>query len=713
MNETGKVCPVTANHIKIALVGQPNVGKSMLINSISNAHLHVGNFSGVTVEKTEVFFDYKNHHFTVVDLPGTYAFTNYTIEERVTHDFLCNEEYDLILNVVDSTNLEKNFQLTAELLTMGKKIVIALNMSDEAEKEGIEIDEKYMSELLGVPCVKTSAAKKQGIEELLEIIIATHEAPRKEPKLVFSEPVEEEIERIVSFLKHHSCELPLTPREIAINLLKENETVYNLIRKKPIWIELQPIVFDAMRHIELHHDTDDIKEAFAEEYASFIRGVLAETLKIHKREKEKTLTEKIDSILIHPLWGIPIFLLFMWALFQLTFELGAVPMDYIDGFFGWLGDTVGQTIQNEDIRSLIVDGLIGGVGAVVLFTPNIIILFIGITLLETTGYMSRVAFLLDGLFHKFGLHGQSFIPLVTGFGCSIPAYMSTRILKNDRDRLLTLFIIGFMSCGARLPVYVLFAGAFFPEEMAGTVLFIIYISGAFLGLIAAKVLKMTAFKGIDEPFVMEMPKYRLPSLKLVWHTVFTQTWMYLKKAGTFIAGATVLIWFLSNYPHDHALEMEYMQKIEQASSQQEKRELEQTLAEKMLERSYLGRIGKWSEPLVEPLGFDWKMNVALQAGLAAKEVVVSTLGVLYSLGDEVDEQSATLKDRIREEIPFPSAVAFIVVIMIYLPCLAASVVFTKEAGHIKYFFYLFAFTSIVAYMMAFIAYRITLAIAGG
>ncbi len=712
MNQEQKVCPVTAKHIKVALVGQPNVGKSMLINSISNAHLHVGNFSGVTVEKTEVLFDFEGYHFTVVDLPGTYAFSDYTIEERVTHQFLTQEEYDLIINVVDSTNLEKNFQLTAELLTMGKKLVIALNMSDEAKKEGIEIDAEYMSELLGVPCIKTSAATKEGVDELLDTVIKVHNEERREPKLVFSEPVEEEIERIVSFLKNHHCELGYSPRDLAINLLKENEIIYNMIRKKPIWIELQPIVLEATRHIELHHDTDDIKEAFAEEYASFIRGILAETVKVTKPQRAKTMTERIDDILIHPVFGIPIFLFFMWALFQLTFELGAVPMDYIDAFFGWLGEIVGNTIHNDEVRSLIVDGLIGGVGAVVLFTPNIIILFIGITLLETTGYMSRVAFLLDGIFHKFGLHGQSFIPLVTGFGCSIPAYMSTRILKNDRDRLLTLFIIGFMSCGARLPVYVLFAGAFFPEEMSGTVLFVIYISGALLGLIAAKVLKMTAFKGIDEPFVMEMPKYRLPSFKLVWHNVYTQTWMYLKKAGTFIAGATVLVWFLSNYPQDHKLQEIYAAKIEQAKSNQEKQKLQNELSEALLANSYLGRIGKLTEPLVEPLGFDWKMNVALQAGLAAKEVVVSTLGVLYSLGDDMSD-TTSLEERIRKEIPLPSAIAFIVVIMIYLPCLAASVVFTKEAGHIRYFFYLFVFTSVTAYLMAFIAYRVSLAILGG
>jgi len=704
--ENEKVCPIIAKHIKVALVGQPNVGKSMLINSVANSHLHVGNFSGVTVDKTEILFDYKEYHFTVVDLPGTYAFTNYTIEERVTHEYLCAEDYDIIVNVVDSTNLEKNLQLTSELLTMSKKVVIALNMSDEAQKEGIEIDAEYMSELIGVPCVKVSAATKMGIEELIESVIKKYESSKNISKLVFSEAVEEEIQKIVSCLEKHKYKAQNDYRNIAINLLKNNKKTYTRIHDDPIWTELQPVLLEASKHIELHHDSDDIKEAFAEEFAAFNRGIVAEVVKKKEIQEQKSLTQKIDSILIHRVFGIPIFLFFMWTLFQLTFKFGELPMSYIDAFFGWFGEIVGATIQNDEIRSLIVDGIISGVGAVVLFVPNIIMLFIGIALLESTGYMSRVAFLLDGFFHKFGLHGQSFIPLVTGFGCSIPAYMSARILKNDRDRLLTLFIIGFMSCGARLPVYVLFAGAFFSPEMAGNVLFAIYLSGALLGLVFAKVLKLTAFKGVDEPFVMEMPKYRLPSFKLIWHTVLTKTMMYLKKAGTFIAGAAILVWFLSNYPKNYELEQNYAIQIEQTTDATQKSQLQNKLEFELLENSYLGKIGKFSEPLFTPLGLDWKMSVALQTGLAAKEVIVSTLGVLYSLGNTSEDDS--LIGAIREQIPFASAVAFIVVIMIYLPCMAASVVFTREAGHIKYFFYLLAFTSVVAYVMAFIAYHIAL-----
>lgn len=702
---------MSAKQITIALVGQPNVGKSMLINSISGAHLHVGNFTGVTVEKTEVSFEMEGYDFRIIDLPGTYAFTDYSIEERVTYDYLCNETYDIIINVLDSTNMEKNLQLTAELMSMSKKMVIALNMSDEADREGIEINAPYLSQLLGIPCTRVSAVAKSGLEELIRSVIEVYNAPAQEQKLIFSEAVEEEIGQLSEYLDRHRFKAGISNRNIAINLLQKEKKTYRTLHDNPIWTELQPMLIEADRHVALHHDTDDMKEAFAEEYRAFNRGIIAETVKVKPSTvSKKSLTEKIDAILIHPLLGIPIFLFFMWGLFQLTFEIGSIPMDWIDGFFGWLGETVGSTISNDEIRSLIVDGIISGVGAVVLFVPNIVILFVGIALLESTGYMSRVAFLLDGFFHKFGLHGQSFIPLVSGFGCSIPAYMSARILKNDRDRLLTLFVIGFMSCGARLPVYVLFTGAFFGPSMAGNVLFGIYILGAIIGLIAAKVLKMTAFKGLDEPFVMEMPKYRLPSVKLIWHTVLTKTMMYLKKAGTFIAAASLLVWFLSTYPKNAAIDLTFEGKIAAVSSQGELVSLENQRAEMQLAQSFLGQIGHAIEPIFEPLGFDWKMAVALQTGLAAKEVVVSTLGVLYSLGSSATEQDNSLIHAINSNIPFPSAVAFIVVIMTYLPCLAASVVFTREAGGIKYFGYLFAFTTIVAYSLAFIAYHIALAI---
>lgn len=627
--------------IKIALVGQPNVGKSMLINSISNSRLKVGNFSGVTVEKKEVIFKYKDYNIKIIDLPGSYSLENYSLEEKVVKNFLNQNEYDIILNVIDSTNLQRNLLLTSELLDLNKKMVIALNMSDEAKKENILINNEKLSSLLNTPCIKTSATKKDGITELLEQIIKTFE----EDKTTFKH----------SFTTHI-----------------------------------------------LNHD-----EILAKRF-NFIKNLIQQCVKIEEI-KEKTTTEKIDSILMNKFIGLPIFLFFMWGLFQLTFTLGEIPMDYIDTFFSSFIDVIKNIIGDNQLSSLLGDGVIAGVSAVVMFLPNILILFLGISLLEGTGYMSRVAFLLDGTFHKFGLHGKSFIPLVTGFGCSVPAYMAARTLKNERDKLLTLFIIGFMSCGARLPIYVLFVGAFFGSNNAGNILFVIYISGAILGLFAAKFLRAVVFKGKDEPFVMEMPKYRLPSLKLVYKEITNKAFMYLKKAGTFILAASILIWFMSNYPKYPNIEDEINQKIELAINDEVKKELQNELALYNLENSYLGKLGKFSEPFFAPLGFDWKMAVALEAGLAAKEVVVSTLSILYGLGESEnpDEPTTTLVEKIKTNIPFEAAISFIVFVMIYLPCLAASMVFTKEAGGWKYLFYLFIFTTTTAWIMSFIAYNIT------
>ena len=627
--------------IKIALVGQPNVGKSMLINSISNSRLKVGNFSGVTVEKKEVIFKYKDYNIKIIDLPGSYSLENYSLEEKVVKNFLNQNEYDIILNVIDSTNLQRNLLLTSELLDLNKKMVIALNMSDEAKKENILINNEKLSSLLNTPCIKTSATKKDGITELLEQIIKTFE----EDKTTFKH----------SFTTHI-----------------------------------------------LNHD-----EILAKRF-DFVKNIIQQCVKIEEI-KEKTTTEKIDSILMNKFIGLPIFLFLMWGLFQLTFTLGEIPMDYIDTFFSSFIDLTKNIIGDNQLSSLLGDGVIAGVSAVVMFLPNILILFLGISLLEGTGYMSRVAFLLDGTFHKFGLHGKSFIPLVTGFGCSVPAYMAARTLKNERDKLLTLFIIGFMSCGARLPIYVLFVGAFFGANNAGNILFIIYISGAILGLFAAKFLRAVVFKGKDEPFVMEMPKYRLPSLKLVYKEITNKAFMYLKKAGTFILAASILIWFMSNYPKYPNIEDEINQKIELAINDEVKKELQNELALYNLENSYLGKLGKFSEPFFAPLGFDWKMAVALEAGLAAKEVVVSTLSILYGLGENEnpDEPTTTLVEKIKTNIPFEAAISFIVFVMIYLPCLAASMVFTKEAGGWKYLVYLFIFTTTTAWIMSFIAYNIT------
>ncbi len=695
--------------IKIALVGQPNVGKSALINSVGNARLKVGNFSGVTVKKEVVRFSRDGYDFEITDLPGSYSLTDYTIEERVTKNYLDDADYDLILNVVDSTNIERNLYLTTELLALNKKLVVALNMTDEAIKEGVCIDEQQLGKLLGVECVKTSAVEKTGIDDIIHAMIASYNRKTNPFHLQFSEVFEEEIEHIVSFLKEKKVQCKISLKALAIKLLREDRNAYLRFREEPIWIELQPIVNEGFQHLYLHYDTKDLDDIFNDEKAALAKGAVAETVQFKKQLKHG-FTDKIDALLMHQFVGLPIFLFLMWGLFQLTFEVGSIPMEWIDAFFVMLIDATKSFLGDSEFSSVIADGAIAGVGAVVLFLPNIIILFLGIALLETTGYMSRVAFLLDGFFHKFGLHGKSFIPLVTGFGCSVPAYMAARTLKNDRDRLLTLFIIGFMSCGARLPIYVLFVGAFFAEHHAGNILFLIYISGALLGILVAKVLKMTAFKGDDEPFVMEMPKYRLPSLQLIWHTVSAQAMMYLKKAGTFILLASVLIWFASNYPKQPEVEQDYQVKIEQASNNEAIQALNNELALYKLENSYLGMIGHASEPFFAPLGYDWRMAVALETGLAAKEVVVATLGVLYGLGEDNTEQSEGLVEKIQANVSLASGISFIVFVMIYLPCLAASMVFMREAGGWKYLGYLFVFTTVIAWVLSFLAFTLTQAI---
>jgi ferrous iron transport protein B len=562
-------------------------------------------------------------------------------------------------------------------------MVIALNMYDEAQNEGISIDARQIEAITGIPTVLVSASTKEGIDELLNAVHNVADNPKRLKSTInYSDITEEQIFTIKAFLDERNFKYKdLENREIAIKLLTEDEIFFKEIHDKPIFMELQPLLIDCHNNIHIYFETKNHADIQAQEHNAIAHGIRVETVKREDKKQPKQFTKKIDNILINKFAGIPIFLFLMWGLFQLTFTLGAIPMDWIDAGFGWLGDAVGSSISHDGLRSLIVDGIIAGVGAVVLFLPNIIILYIGIALLETTGYMSRVAFLLDGFFHKFGLHGKSFIPLVTGFGCSVPAYMATRTLKNEKDRLITLFIIGFMSCGAKLPVYVLFAGAFFAPEQAGNVLFYIYIAGALLGLVMAKVLRLTVFKGDDEPFVMEMPKYRMPTLKLIYMIVSQKAWSYLKKAGTFILAASILIWFASTYP---------------------KSDTDNQLVQ--LENSYLGQIGHASEPFFAPLGFDWRLSVALETGLAAKEVVVATLGILYN----VDEESDKLLDAIKTQIPFASAISFIVFVMIYLPCLAASMVFTKEAGGYKYLAYLFVFTTTVAWIMSFIAYKIAL-----
>ncbi len=635
--------------ITIALVGQPNVGKSSLINALSNAHLKVGNFAGVTVDKMEVGLIHKEHQITIIDLPGTYALNDFTTEEKVTKDFLEKGQYDLILNVVDSTNLERNLALSAQLLDTNKKMLLALNMWDEAQKEGVKINTERLSKELGVVCVPTSARSKEdrlNTELLLDEIV----------RLYSQNTTNNESIKVPSQSFKESLKYSQSAQRIAKLVISENQ-----------------------------------------QNASFEH------------------TYKIDKILMHPRYGIFIFLGFMFIIFSLSFLIGGGVQKALEAGFKFLSDGIKENVANEDLASLVGDGIIGGVGATVSFLPLIVVLYFGISLLETTGYMSRVAFLLDGILHKFGLHGKSFIPLITGFGCSVPAYMATRTLQNYNERLITLFVIGFMSCSARLPIYVLFVGSFFPSSSAGFVLFCIYILGAVVALVMAKLLKLSVFKGQTESFIMEMPKYRFPSWRMVYFSIYTKSLSYLKKAGTYILVGAILIWFMSQYPKSDVAMKTYKQEsllvdknttLSSEAKEEKLKELKAELDKKNLKNSIVGRGGAYLEKVFSPMDFDWRLSVSLVTGFMAKEVVVSTLGVLFSLGDQ-NEKSDAFREILRKEVSVPSGIAFIVFVMFYIPCFAATITFGREAGGIKFVVYLFIFTTVVAYAFSLIAFYAT------
>ncbi|WQZ20626.1 ferrous iron transport protein B [Helicobacter pylori] len=635
--------------ITIALVGQPNVGKSSLINALSNAHLKVGNFAGVTVDKMEVGLIHKEHQITIIDLPGTYALNDFTTEEKVTKDFLEKGQYDLILNVVDSTNLERNLALSAQLLDTNKKMLLALNMWDEAQKEGIKINTEKLSKELGVVCVPTSARSKED---------------RLNTELLLDE---------------------------IVRLYSQN-TINNENIKVP---------------------SQSFKESL--KYSQSAQRIAKLVISENKQNASFEHTYKIDKILMHPRYGIFIFLGFMFIIFSLSFLIGGGVQKALEAGFKFLSDSIKENVANEDLASLVGDGIIGGVGATVSFLPLIVVLYFGISLLETTGYMSRVAFLLDGILHKFGLHGKSFIPLITGFGCSVPAYMATRTLQNYNERLITLFVIGFMSCSARLPIYVLFVGSFFPSSSAGFVLFCIYILGAVVALVMAKLLKLSVFKGQTESFIMEMPKYRFPSWRMVYFSIYTKSLSYLKKAGTYILVGAILIWFMSQYPKSDVAMKAYKQEsllvdknttLSSEAKEEKLKELKAELDKKNLKNSIVGRGGSYLEKVFSPMDFDWRLSVSLVTGFMAKEVVVSTLGVLFSLGDQ-NEKSDAFREILRKEVSVPSGIAFIVFVMFYIPCFAATITFGREAGGIKFVAYLFIFTTVVAYAFSLIAFYAT------
>lgn len=704
-------------HITIALAGNPNSGKTSLFNAVAGTHLKVGNWPGVTVERYEGFVNYKGYHIKLVDLPGTYSLNAYSPEETVARDFITEKKADIIINVVDGTNLERNLYLTHQLIELEPEMVIALNMYDEVQQNKITIDFKYLQKLLGFHIVPVSAVTKSGIDSLLDHAIRLFEKKIfiEKNKIFYSEEVEEAISKLKAIIETDTV---LTKsygsRWLAVKLLENDEAVYKMLKEKPIWVRLEGKLSFMLTELEnkIH---ENIPAKILEDRYAFVRGAIKETVKAPNEHKE-TLTDKIDSVLIGKYLGLPIFLLIMWTIFQLTFSLGKIPMGWIEAFFIFLGNQASVLLPEGNIRSMVVDGIIAGVGGVVVFIPNILLLFLGLSFLEATGYMARAAFVVDKVFHKIGLHGKSFIPMVTGFGCSVPAFMACRTLKNRSDRLATMMVIPFMSCGAKLPVYVLLIGAFFPEKMAGNILFGVYLFGILVAVLSAKLFKSTIFKGKSEPFVMELPVYRMPGTKSVLMQMWFKAWMYIKKAGTTILAASLIIWFAANYPENKNLENELKAKIsysiENKSSVEKEtiiKNIKNEFAARHLEYSFAGRIGKVIEPVLRPLGFDWRIGTALISGLAAKEIVVSTMGTIYSMG-EIGHETGGLASRLKNDKAYNPAVALslIIFVLLYVPCLAATAVFHKEVGEFKITVFYIVYAMLIAWVLAFLVYRVAL-----
>ncbi len=713
-------------HLRVALVGNPNSGKTTLFNFASHSRERVGNYSGVTVGAKSARFKQEGWTFDIVDLPGTYSITHYSPEELYVKDFIIKGQPDVVINVIDASNLERNLYLTTQLIDMGVKVVVALNMYDELQNRGDVLDFEHLGKMIGIPMVPTVAYKGKGIKDLFSTVITVGQGkhPYLRPiKINYGQEVETHISDLQSLLSTYVFK-PFVPkgsskRNIAIKLL-EGDTTGLPNEALPL---VKDMVSKASHALEkdFGQSTDTI---IADARYAFIKGALQECLQLADGSRPAILNA-IDKILLNKILSLPIFLGFMWLMFWATFTVGAYPMDWIDQGVGALGGFIEQFMPAGMLKDMLIEGVIGGVGGVIIFLPNILILFLFISIMEDTGYMARVAFIMDKVMHKIGLHGGSFIPLMMGFGCNVPAIMATRTVQNRNDRLLTMLINPFMSCSARLPVYILFIGAFFPDNPS-TVLFSIYLMGIVLAAVVAVLFKKILFRTQESPFVMELPPYRIPTLRNVLKHMWFKASQYLKKMGGIILIASIIIWALTYFPVNHTYSKDYDALVAQqetllveaqdiATENQIKtvmEELAQAQAAEHQEKSYLGRIGKTIEPAMQPLGFDWKMSVALLAGASAKEIVVSTLGVLYQT--EGSEDSPMLQERLREaqynsgskkgQKVFDPVIsfAFLIFVLIYFPCIATVAAIKKESGSWKWAGFMMFYTTALAWILAFI-----------
>jgi ferrous iron transport protein B len=681
--------------INVALVGNPNSGKTSIFNALSGGREHVGNYSGVTVDAKQGSCQYKGYKINITDLPGTYALSAYTPEEMYVRQHLMEKMPDVVINAVVASNIERNLFLTTELIDLNPKMVVALNMYDELTRSGSKLDYEQLGAMIGVPMVPVVARDSKGLNELLDEVILTYENENPKVRHIhirYSSTIENEIDSLAQRMKQNVDELPkcFPPRYWALKMLEGDSGVIESLKGAEHYADWEARSEKAAARIKADLG-EDVESAVTNEKYGFIEGALAETYEISSVDSNRS-TSFIDRIVTHKYFGIPIFMLLMFIMFWSTFTLGAYPQEWIEVGFEWLGQVVGAMMSDGPLRDLIVNGIIGGVGSVAVFLPNILILYLFISLMEDSGYMARAAFIMDKLMHLAGLHGKSFIPLVMGFGCNVPAIMATRTIESRSSRLITILINPFMSCSARLPVFILLAGTFFPEH-AGMALFCIYIFGGVMAVLTARILRRFMFGEDETPFVMELPPYRVPTLKATLRHMWDRSEQYLKKIGGLILVAAVIIWFLSYYPRTgtNVITPENIETTVLAQS----------------ENSYLGRIGKVCEPVMKPLGLDWRASVALLSGAAAKEIVVSTLGVLYSV-DDAESDGASLSAHLIASGNYSraAALAMMIFVLLYFPCIATVAAIAQEAGGWRWALFSVVYNTLLAWVVAFAAFHI-------
>lgn len=679
--------------INVALVGNPNCGKTSLFNIASGAHERVGNYSGVTVDAKEGRFDFNGYHFCIVDLPGTYSLSAYTPEELYVRKYIIEKTPDIILNVVDATNLERNLYLTSQLIDMDMPMVMALNMYDEMRESGNSLDISQLGQLLGVQVIPTVGKTGEGIDRLFSSIIDIYEGKHRSWRHIHvnhGKLIEDNIERLERLIRlnpepHNNY----SGRFLAIKLLENDRQVEQIVSPLPNAGDIFACRAECQKAIA-DEIGEDSESAITDAKYGFVQGALKECYRQNRRYS-RALTRRIDAFVTHQTWGYPIFLLLMYIMFFCTFNIGQYPMDWIDAGVAWLSDIVRAGMPDGALKDLIADGIIGGVGGVIVFLPNIMILYAFISWMEDSGYMARAAFIMDKIMHKMGLHGKSFIPMIMGFGCNIPAVMATRTIEDRKSRLITMLVVPLMSCSARLPVYIIVIGAFFPRH-AALVLFTLYLLGILMAILMAKLFSRFVVKGESSPFVMELPPYRMPSLKSVWRHTWEKGRQYLRKMGTTILLASIAVWALSYYPRTDTPD---------------------ATPEVQMENSFIGRIGRTIEPLLRPCGFEWKEGVSIIAGVGAKEIVASTMGVLYSSADNAEaSQDGESADAHISSILAHSgltplaAFSFLVFVLLYMPCIPTCIAIRNEAGKTRWAFFTIAYTTALAWICSTAIYQV-------